>query len=354
LSAYAEDNYLTNVKLKQLSTATKLVKDLQEKQIEMVGPPDEHMVSMLDKSYLLLGFEFRNLFSILDRGFLNQHNRDTLPQDQFFPEGRLKIESIISRVNWVNINETSNIDQQTLISILPKYAHAVFEGDQTDIKHWGEVYAILKPEVKTRSTWTPFDSANLEEYWNSTSIEAVSERLLSNGFVNTFASVKRIHINTSVIARNYKEAQIWGSLTLSDVAYFVFPSKPLGAPEWFIPFQDLAVQKLLRSGIDVYVYDSTDNNRHRALENRSLITPDNYRDHIEFLSLDRLKKLTNGYYRHPDYSYYLKSVKKHVEYLILPFVSTNDQASVNLESEIFDFLARPKEKIHCENIFTSE
>lgn len=115
----------------------------------------------------------------------------------------------------VLIGETINNDPKALVNpkdkshlIRPKYAYLVPTKPMQDVsplsysESYGNIYAVMKSEVKDRSTFTAQDSLKV--------IEAANP-------LNTKADYKELRKGK----KDYWEAQIWGEVCFNDVAYFI-------------------------------------------------------------------------------------------------------------------------------------
>jgi hypothetical protein len=101
----------------------------------------------------------------------------------------------------------------------PKYAQVNFTADRElgggtiDSSFYGDVIAVLKNDAKRRSTWTIVDSLNAASH----GLERV--RRIQSTFY-------RLDFPTDVKNDDdYNEAQVFGEVTLDDVAYFIVLSK---------------------------------------------------------------------------------------------------------------------------------
>lgn len=322
--------------------AEELVRRLSEIQNKKIGGTSPSTQALLDQSYIAIAVSLENLPSIINRGLLNQHFDNTSTLGNLDPKTRVKVESALLRFPFV-FDET-NFEQ--LKKFLPKYGHVVFPEDRTDISHYGQVYLILKQEVKKRTTWTAQDSfrimpdpASIGQY------EIENEKFIRDNLVGTFQSAAGILRRPLVAQRDYKEAQVWGEVTVKDVESIILPSK-MKASEWFIPFQMFAIEYALKKNLPIYVYDSNLKDRQLALENKTRVTLENYKALLTPYTLERLQKESSGFYRHPDAVYYKKMVKNYFDFLIRPFATNEELARLPIDYELMDFLKTEVKSCH--------
>jgi hypothetical protein len=98
--------------------------------------------------------------------------------------------------------------------LLPKYAllRAKALGEQPLPTRYGSVALVLKPEVAERATWTYADSLDFSRRAGLYELEGESNGVLPRTF-----SYKRRRGDANACV-NYCEAQIWGPVTMDDVA----------------------------------------------------------------------------------------------------------------------------------------
>ena len=169
------------------------------------------------------------LASIAARGFLNWHQTGST---RGFHRDRFAIEQELAMAR-LPYDEKGR-------ALLPKYAVLDLRG--TDAGHfalptrYGDVAFILKKEVSSRATWTYADSLDFEAQTGRFEPVGAANPVLARTFAYRRKPGDRNRCG------NYCEAQIWGDLSLSDVAYAMIPA---GAP---------APRALRSAGLDVYSY----------------------------------------------------------------------------------------------------
>ncbi len=104
-------------------------------------------------------------------------------------------------------------------ALLPKYAFLSSEalGNPSPPTRYGGVELVLKSEVESRATWTYADSL---DFWRRAGLYE-PEGEANSVLPHSFSYRRRPRDHNSCV--NYCEAQIWGPVTLDDVAYAVVP-----------------------------------------------------------------------------------------------------------------------------------
>jgi hypothetical protein len=104
-------------------------------------------------------------------------------------------------------------------ALLPKYAvlRSAALGDQPLPARYGSVALVLKPEVEARATWTYADSLDFSRRAGLSELEGESNSVLPR----TFSYRRRRGDENACV--NYCEAQVWGPVTVADIAYAVVP-----------------------------------------------------------------------------------------------------------------------------------
>lgn len=121
---------------------------------------------------------------------------------------RQKAEKILIGVDIDNTPGVLTTPSDPSHHIRPKYAYLVPTKPMEDVpplsysESYGNIYAVMKPEIKDRSTFTAQDSLKVIE-------PAIP--------LNTRADYKEIRKGKE----DYWEAQIWGEVCFSDVSHFV-------------------------------------------------------------------------------------------------------------------------------------
>jgi hypothetical protein len=169
---------------------------------------------------------------------------------------RFQVESDLTGIKTeVAYNVSGNfLENEYINPIRPKYA---FFGDKNAsgrlipaYSDYGDVIAVLKNEVKKRSTWTQGDSLNLKYYFKKN----------INEFVHTFYDNTA---NNLVRFGNYYETQIWGPVTLNDVDHLLvgcFGNKPdhnfyAALKQFSIPIKVLSCRKMIHYEAAAYLED---------------------------------------------------------------------------------------------------
>ncbi len=175
-------------------------------------------------------FPSESLSTILKEGFLNQHQTE-VSRGTYDPYERLLVESQMAQIHFDGEFERADFADPRL-SLLPKYGllalppgrHPEILPDE-DVGRYGDAVAVLKNEVKRRSTWTATDS---KDRWGRIEPSALTgPAQIPHGLTR------------------YLEAQVWGPLDLRDVQEFrVSPSAPRHV-----------LRLLQETGIPIYLYE---------------------------------------------------------------------------------------------------
>lgn len=155
------------------------------------------------------------LLAILSSGeILNQHQTKHSSSDQFYdPAARLVLEEGLAGAKF----DKDVKKQKAFLEFLAKYATVEFPDFANDkdvrenwrdavrsssiLDQYGDIIVYLKDSVKTRATFTPADSGN-----SSTEVQSFRQ--------------KKIYLLDREVSRGeYFEAQIWGPISLKDVAF---------------------------------------------------------------------------------------------------------------------------------------
>jgi hypothetical protein len=159
-------------------------------------------------SQVQLAFPAQLIKSIQKSGFLNQHQ---IPYSTgvYDPSMRSEVE------NWLADLQIESSTEADFLS--PKYAYLALTKPLRQFKpevntNHGNVFAVLKNEVKARSTFTPFDSFTSTSFstdtWNN-----IRSTFYHNSVSSDFTKYADKY--------NYWEVQIWGALTFRDVQFFL-------------------------------------------------------------------------------------------------------------------------------------
>lgn len=162
-------------------------------------------------------FKQEYIGSIITRGFLNQHITGTT-QGYKGGETRAQVEDDLIGVHLESTYQGGN---DAVNTVRPKYAFLAFPADDSDgdyasqfLSAYGSVIAVFKSSVKSRATFTSADSLNRD---TDDSISLTPGAIRAHSFFDRpAAAVPRFAGDD-----NYWEAQIWGPLTIQDVAYFL-------------------------------------------------------------------------------------------------------------------------------------
>ena len=142
--------------------------------------------------YPLMAFNVRNMAGILSRGFLNIHQTGK-GNGGDSPVSRLPVENQLAQMDLANAPK----------ELFPKYAYAVSDS-QNYISNsrvtlgYGETFVRFKPNVLRRATYT-----------------------LSDSFVDKHARSSYSCNAGPLNGGGFYEMQIWGTLSIQDVAYFI-------------------------------------------------------------------------------------------------------------------------------------
>ncbi|HXT01525.1 MAG TPA: hypothetical protein VN915_12685 [Elusimicrobiota bacterium] len=209
----------------------KLLVERIHRECDLADAPSSGDTVLGDDAQPIMMVDARVLRAIAQDGFLNQHQAgrtggQSRESDRFEAEQELAM----MRLPWGSKS----------FALLPKYAvvdiHKPGLGSFRLPTRYGDVAIIFKPEVWDRATWTYADSLDFSQK---------SGRFDSGGAGNPVLA-HTIHYRRKKEDRNrcgnYCEAQIWGKLTLDDVAYAMVRDSE--------PVPDV----LVRAGIPVYGY----------------------------------------------------------------------------------------------------
>lgn len=192
-----------------------------------------------------LAFSDKNFESIRRGCFRNQFQTNT-SKGFASRSKRHKAETILIGVNIDDNPKVLTNPNDKSHRIRPKYAYLVPTKPMEDVsplsysESYGNIYAVMKDEVKDRSTFTAQDS-----------LKDTKEALP----LKTKADYKELRKNK----KDYWEAQIWGEVCFSDVAYFIVNcpvkidySKDTTKLTKYNQVSDEAFNKMKETGIPVY------------------------------------------------------------------------------------------------------
>lgn len=161
---------------------------------------------------IILFFDRINLASVSENGFLNQHQ--ILKSNSFYtPTLRKRVENTLAGLDLGASPEA--------LQLRPKFAFLNIRepmelADKKDYieRDYGAIGAVLKNEIKERSTWATADT-NMIVMRN---IGYGARPLEMRKHHGTF---EREGFPMTSLDRSYYEAQVFGRLTFSDVEYFL-------------------------------------------------------------------------------------------------------------------------------------
>lgn len=181
---------------------------------------------------IVLQFSEKHIESISQKCFLNSHQTGN-SQGVYTPEYRSQLEDemIGSTLEPVYVHGLQN----PVNKIRPKYAYLTFKKDAGELSSkydalYGNVFAVIKDEVKSRSTFTPGDSLAMR-------------RTQGHGKIaHTFSLKKNPGFKRE---GNYWEVQIWGKLCFSEVDKFLVNCPGMSK------VSSQAFEKLKKTGVPV-------------------------------------------------------------------------------------------------------
>ncbi len=181
---------------------------------ESQAHPNQIPFSFYQNSQIQLAFSASIIKSIQKYGFLNQHQ---IPSTTGFynPKMRAELEDNIADLQLEN---SYTQDRSSPLQLLrPKYAYLALKEPLRNFKpevnsRHGNVFAVLKDEVKARSTLSPMDSFYLEQL-PSEALNHIRATFYSHSVSPDFIKY--------AVHKGYWEVQIWGALTFHDVDYFL-------------------------------------------------------------------------------------------------------------------------------------
>lgn len=165
-------------------------------------------------SQVQLAFPVQVIKSIQKSGFLNQHQIH-YTTGVYNPSMRSEIENFLADLKIEPSYSNNSFPIEDFLR--PKYAYLALTKPLLEFKpkvntNHGNVFAVLKDEVKARSTFTPFDS------FKSLSVSTNVWNNIRSTFYNNSISTD---FTKYAEKNNYWEVQIWGALTFSDVQFFL-------------------------------------------------------------------------------------------------------------------------------------
>ena len=209
----------------------KLLKE--SKKLYEYGP-----VKMENGSALLYFFPTEALSGILKNGILNQHQTGhSIQGGANNKKRRAQLEDSIieieSKYNPSKSNPNHYLRPKSVIldpsGVRPDLKKMVETNGMNDGRQYGDFIAILKDEVKSRTTWSAGDSyaPSHTSSWQAPPIQSMRENLYE---------VKE--------PRGYFEAQVWGELDLRDIKEFWIPEST----------SLQTIERLKTTGLPLYTY----------------------------------------------------------------------------------------------------
>ncbi len=185
--------------------------------------------NFLDHSEITIAFDSRNLEAIRSGCFKNQHQTGS-SNGSYTPTGRADEEDRFIRAK---LESTYSSDRSSVVhQIRPKYSFLSLQDYKSGMATmrysagYGNTFALIRDEVKLRSTFTPSDS------------------LGSHG--TTLKTFFLIDTPPKGSSDNYWETQIWGPLCEKDIEAWLIDCPGGGDTD------DATIAKLKNTGIPVY------------------------------------------------------------------------------------------------------
>jgi hypothetical protein len=185
--------------------------------------------NFMDDTRIMMAFNFTDFDKIQTSCFLNQH-RSGSSHGAFNPTIRSQREDI-----FLNLNLESSYGSQgaKVNDVRPKYSYFFLDKYRADMGlstvsfQYGNVFAKFKEQVKLRATFTPGDSLDINA-------QAKDVRTMF------YKSADKVTLTRG----GYWETQIWGTLCLDEVEYFVVNCTT--------PISEENIQTLKATGLPVY------------------------------------------------------------------------------------------------------
>jgi hypothetical protein len=216
-------------------TLAKLLVERIHRECDLAGAPAFGEKVLGDDAELIMMVPARLLDAIARNGFLNQHQAGTTG-GQSRESDRFEAEQELAMLR-LPLGARS-------FELLPKYAVLDVKkpglGTYRLPTRYGNVAVAFKKEVAERATWTYADSLDFSQRSGRYDAGGAGNPVLPHAFLYKRKKEDRNRCG------NYCEAQIWGKLTLDDVAYaMVRDSEPIPSA-------------LASAGIPVYGYSVSD------------------------------------------------------------------------------------------------
>lgn len=216
-------------------TLAKLLVERVHRECDLAGAPASGEKVLGDDAELVMMVPGRLLDAIARDGFLNQHQTGTTG-GQSRESDRFETEQELAMLRLPLSSKT--------LELLPKYAVLDVKkpglGTYRLPTRYGNVAIVFKKEVRERATWTYADSLDFSRKAGRFDAGGAGNPVIAHGFL--YNRKKEDHNRCG----NYCEGQIWGKLTLDEVAYaMVRDSEPVPSA-------------LARAGIPIYGYSVSD------------------------------------------------------------------------------------------------
>jgi hypothetical protein len=215
--------------------ALKIVRNIDRRYKKPILDPSNAIpIDLISASKIMIFFNENDSQSVVQKGILNLHqtragafggDSDENYHPNYTPEERGRFEdSVAGR----KLGDPSLYPKYGIVSIHDKewikfvLKEGIFSSDNSLYQYdcYGGIIAVLNEEVKARTTFTTSDSL---DSFNLTDLKG---RDLSK--IKTWAknSVRCAYQEKCIFPKNYQygtyiEAQVWGAVSLNDIAYFM-------------------------------------------------------------------------------------------------------------------------------------
>jgi hypothetical protein len=206
---------------------------------------DKNTYDFYRDTEIQLAFSDKNFESIRRGCFKNQFQTNT-SKGFASRSKRQKAETILIGANIDDNTKVLTNPNDKSHHIRPKYAYLIPTKPMEDVsplsysESYGNIYAVMKKDVKDRSTFTAQDS-----------LKVIGKAIP----LNTKADYKEIRKDKD----GYWEAQVWGELCFSDVSHFIVNcpekidnSKDSAKLQKYNQVTDETFKKMKETGIPVY------------------------------------------------------------------------------------------------------
>ncbi len=190
--------------------------------------------TLYDQGYPLMAVSEASIPFIAQGGFRNLHQTGKCQDCVNKPELRSKVEDRLMRAK-IETSYSSEFPDRPENRLRPKYAYGAFEKDlqgsldvnpNIALNAYGNVYIAFKDRVKQRALIGNGDSLEASVYGvlNSPQVYSSGIAIKSIVFHTYYWIAKKLDFKRQfelMSPSTYYESQIWGNLTLDDVAYFL-------------------------------------------------------------------------------------------------------------------------------------